>query len=275
MTQRVWQRCHALVGFALDAAAVKVVFDVGARDCAESADFARAYPAADVYAFECNPATLPKCRAAAAAEPRIHLTEKAVAAQEGRLSFFAIDPARSVGGVAGGNHGASSMFEASGAYPEETYVQNRIEVESIRLDRFCAKAGVTAIDVLWMDVQGAELLVLEGMGDLLRQVSFIHMEVEFFEIYKGQALFPAVDALLTGRGFRLAGFTSYSQYSADALYVGPKAVFPFARAQREYAYLQRNLAKYKRHRWKRTLRRALGMREWPDAKPGTRAIDME
>ena len=275
MSQKVWHRCHELVGCALDAAAVKVVFDVGARDCAESADFARAYPAATVFAFECNPATLPKCRAAAAAESRIRLTEKAVADKEGRLSFFPIDPARSVGGTPGGNHGASSIFEASGAYPEETYVQNRIEVESIRLDRFCAAAGVTAIDILWMDVQGAELLVLKGLGDLLPQVSFIHMEVEFFEIYKGQALFPAVDALLAGRGFRLAGFTSYSQYAADALYVGQNVVFQFERTQREYAYLQRNLAKYKRHRWKRSLRRALGMREWPDAKPATRAIDME
>ena len=270
MSQKVWQRCHELVGCALEASAVKVVFDVGARDCTESTDFAQAYPAATVYAFECNPATLPKCRAAAALEPRIHLTEKAVAEKEGRLSFFAIDPARSVGGTPGGNHGASSMFEASGDYPEETYVQNRIEVDSIRLDRFCLAAQVTAIDILWMDVQGAELLVLEGLGDLLAQVSFIHMEVEFFEIYKGQALFPAVDSLLRSRGFRLAGFTSYSQYAADALYVGPQAVFPFARAQREYPYLQRNLAKYKRHRVRRVLRRALGLREWPDAKPAPR-----
>lgn len=270
MTQKVWQRCHELVGCVFDAAAVKVVFDVGARDCAESADFAQAYPAATVYAFECNPATLPKCRAAAAAEPRIRLTEKAVAGEEGRRSFFAIDPARSVSGMPGGNHGASSMFEASGAYPEETYVQNRIEVEAIRLDRFCAIAQVTAIDILWIDVQGAELLVLEGMGELLSKVSFIHMEVEFFEIYKGQALFPAVDTLLRERGFRLTGFTSYSQYAADALYVGPGVLFPFARAQHEYPYLQRNLAKYKRHRLKRSLRRAVGMREWPDAKPAPR-----
>lgn len=270
MSQKVWQRCHELVACTLDASRVRVVLDVGARDCAESADFARAYPAATIYAFECNPATLPKCRAAAAAEPRIRLTEKAVAEKAGRLAFFPIDPVRSVGGMAGGNHGASSLFEASGAYPEEQYVQQRIEVDALRLDQFCAAANVQAIDILWIDVQGAELLVLEGLGELLPRVSFIHMEVEFFEIYKGQALFPAVDALLRGRGFRLAGFTSYSQYAADALYVGPDAVFPLARAQREYPYLARNLAKYKRHRLKRALRRALGMREWSEAKLPTR-----
>lgn len=265
--QKVWQRCNELVACARAADQVRVVFDVGARDCTESAGFARAYPSATVYAFECNPATLPLCRAVAASEPRIRLTEKAAADKDGRLTFHPVDPARSEGGIPGGNHGASSIFEATGAYPEERYVQGTIEVESIRLDRFCAEAGVGPIDLLWMDVQGAELLVFEGLGARLDSVSFIHMEVEFFEIYRGQALFPAVDRLLAGRGFRLAGFTSYSQYAADALYVGAGVDFPFERAKREYAYLARNVAKYRRHKAKRALRRMLGLKEWPEARP--------
>lgn len=264
--QKVWLRCREIVAQARPAAEVRVIFDVGARDCAESAAFASAYPAATIHAFECNPATLPLCRAVAAGEPRVRLTEKAVSDKAGRLTFFPIDPARSAGGIPGGNHGASSIFEATGAYPEETYVQNRIEVEAIRLDRFCADAGVGAIDILWMDVQGAELLVLAGLGDMLERVAFIHMEVEFFEIYKGQALFPEVDRLLRERGFRLAGFTSYSQYAADAMYVGPGVVFPFAQVHREYPYLTRNLAKYRRHRARRALRRFFGMRAWPQAR---------
>jgi FkbM family methyltransferase len=250
----------------LNAADVRVVFDVGARDCAESTEFAAAFPAATVYAFECNPATLPLCRMAVAAQPRIRLTEKAAADSAGRLAFYAIDPERSVGGIVGGNHGASSMFEATGTYPEETYVQKRIEVESIRLDRFCTDQGIGAIDILWMDVQGAETRVLDGLGEMLARVSLVHMEVEFFEIYAGQALFPEVDRRLRERGFRLAGFTSYSQYAADALYVGPQVTVAFERLRREYPYLARNLAKYKRHRLKRTLRRALGLREWPQAR---------
>jgi FkbM family methyltransferase len=266
MPQKVWQRCHDIVACLLEASAVKTVFDVGARDCGESADFARAYPAATVYAFECNPATLPKCRAVAAAEPRVRLTERAATDVDGPLSFFPIDLQRSEGGTPGGNHGASSMFEATGAYPEEKYVQNRIDVEGIRLDGFCAAHGIERIDVLWMDVQGAEQKVLDGLGAVVGRVSFIHMEVEFFEIYKGQALFPSVDAFLRGRGFTLAGFTSYSQYAADALYVGPGVAFPFARARAAFPFLARNLAKYRRHRLKRAIRRTLGLREWPQAR---------
>jgi FkbM family methyltransferase len=267
MSQKVWMRCRDIVAGVLPADQVRVVFDVGARDCAESADFAAAFPAATVYAFECNPATLPRCRAVAAAQPRIRLTEKAAADRDGRLEFFPIDPDRSESGIAGGNHGASSMFQATGTYPEERYVQGRIEVDSVRLDSFCAAEGLEAIDVLWMDVQGAELLVLEGLGERLGRVSFVHMEVEFFEIYKGQALFPAVDEFMRARGFRLAGFTSYSQYAADALYVGADAAWSREAMSRGHPYLARNLAKYKRHRMKRTIRRMLGLPEWPDARP--------
>ena len=265
MPQKVWLRCKEALDRALAVQQVRVVFDVGARDCKESADFARAYPAAMVYAFECNPATLPQCRAVAAAEPRIVLTEKAASGQNGRLMFYPTNPQATQSGIAAGNPGASSLFEASGAYPEERYVQDRVEVETMRLDSFCAERAITDIEVLWMDVQGAEELVLRGLGALLPRVKFIHLEAEFFEIYRGQALFPGIDALLRGAGFALAGFTSYSQYAADALYAGPAAGFGVSEARAALPYLGRNLAKYRRHRLKRALRRMLGMAEWPAA----------
>ena len=264
MTQRVWLRCREVLERGIAAPAVRVVFDIGARDCAESAEFASAYPGATVYAFECNPETLPRCRDAAAQEPRIVLTEKAVSDKSGNLSFYPTDAQRTRTGQAGGNPGASSLFEATGAYPEESYVQNRIEVEAVRLDEFCAARGIDGIDVLWMDVQGAERLVLLGLGALLTRVKFIHLETEFFEIYKGQALFPEIDALLRAAGFTLVGFTSYSRYAADALYVGPGVEFPLADARRAYPYLARNLGHYRRHRLKRALRRAVGLKAWPD-----------
>lgn len=265
MPQKVWLRCKEVLDRALDPAAVRVVFDVGARDCTESADFARAYPAATVFAFECNPATLPQCRAAAAVEPRIVLTEQAASNQSGRLAFFPTNPERTRTGVAAGNPGASSLFEATGAYPEEAYVQDRVEVDAIRLDQFCAARGIHEIDVLWMDVQGAEEMVLRGLGALLARVKFIHLEAEFFEIYRGQALFPGIDALLREAGFTLAGFTSYSQYAADALYAGAATGFAVRAARAALPYLGRNLAKYRRHRLKRALRRMVGLAEWPYA----------
>ncbi len=264
MAQKVWLRCKELIDRGIEASAVRVVFDVGARDCAESADFARAFPQATVFSFECNAATLPQCRAVAAAEPRIVLTEKAASDTTGRLSFYPTNPERTLTGIVGGNPGASSLFQASGAYPEETYAQDRVEVDAIRLDEFCALRGIEQIDVLWMDVQGAEQMVLRGLGAMLQRVRYIHLEAEFFEIYRGQALFPGIHAQLAAAGFELVGFTSYSQYAADAFYAAAHAGFDARAARRALPYLGRNLAKYRRHRFRRALRRWFGLAEWPD-----------
>lgn len=250
---------------------VRTVFDVGARDCEESRHFALACPDARVYAFECNPATLPRCRSLVAAEPRVMLTEKAASNHTGTAPFYPIDQRRTVTGVADGNPGASSLFRATGRYVEEQYVQDEIEVETLRLDEFMHAHAIDAIDILWMDVQGAEALVLEGLGARLRDMRFLHVELEFFEIYRDQALFEDVDPWLRERGFRLLGFTSYSRYAADALYVRDDIAPERVSLQRQFPYLGRNLAKMRAHRLKRSLRRVVGLPAWPQAPGGNYA----
>ena len=270
MPQRVFTRFAEIAGTLRPREAVRTIFEVGARDCEESKAFAAAYPQARVFAFECNPATLPLCRAAAAGEPRITLIEKAASNREGPTVFFPVDPDRTATGLADGNPGASSLFEASGDYPLETYVQRRIEVQTTTLAAVMRERSIESIDLLWMDVQGAELLVLEGLGERIRDVAMIHTEVEFFEIYKGQALFADVDRFLTGAGFALAGFTSYSQFAADAVYYRPADTRGIALGalRARFGYLQRNLRHLRRHRFKRALRRWVGLPEWPGS--GTR-----
>jgi ribosomal protein L30E len=39
-----------------------VIFDVGSRDCQQSIEFYHKFPNARIYAFECNPNTLPICQ---------------------------------------------------------------------------------------------------------------------------------------------------------------------------------------------------------------------
>jgi methylase of polypeptide subunit release factors len=39
-----------------------IIFDIGSRDCLQSLEFAKQYPSAKIFAFECNPLTLPLCK---------------------------------------------------------------------------------------------------------------------------------------------------------------------------------------------------------------------
>lgn len=257
--QLVQSRFIALAKEALGEDGVNGIVEIGARDCAETLEFAAAFPQARIVAFECNPATLPACRAAVAGRDRIALVEKAVSNQVWTVRFYPTDPERTVTKHAGGNPGASSLFRAREDYPHETYVQSEIEVEATTLTASPEVANLPSIDLLWMDIQGAELLALEGLGGRITEVGLMHLEVEFKPIYHGQPLFEDVDRFLRARGFRLLGFTSYSRYSGDAVYAATHRL-PIRTAGRffaRYSYLWRHLLSERRHRLKRALERLL------------------
>ncbi len=263
MVQRVFTRLTEVVASAMPGHQIRTIFDVGARDCDDSAQFAQHYPQATVYAFECNPTTLPACRAVAAAHPNVCLTEKAVSDLPGTIAFFQTDPDKSATDAPGLAPGTSSMFAATGNYPEENYVQHRIEVEAVTLGGFLRDRGIHDIDILWMDVQGAELLVLKGLGERIRDLACVHMEVEFFEIYQGQALFPELHRRMAVAGFVLAGFNSYSRYAADAVYFRNDLGVSRLALWRRHPYLLRNWRKMLQHRCKRWLLRFVGRPQWP------------
>jgi len=74
------------------------------------------------------------------------------------------------------------------------------------------------IDLLWMDVQGAELIALQGLKTNLPKVSLIHIEIELIEIYSAQPPFSQVRKFLEENEFRLFGFTGFHLYSGDAIF---------------------------------------------------------
>jgi hypothetical protein len=74
-----------------------------------------------------------------------------------------------------------------------------------------------------IDVQGAELLVLQGMAELLDHFNWIRCETADFEVYKGCCEMKDLDAYLIPHGFnrvkaiRGAGVAGLG-YTYEALY---------------------------------------------------------
>jgi FkbM family methyltransferase len=202
----------------VDAEDIRTVVEIGARDGRETREFARRLPQARIYTFECNPQTLPQCRSTVSALRNSELIEKAVADRDGPLTFFPIDPERTETTWEDGNPGASSLLRASGKYPVETYAQREITVEGTTLKSFLAERKLPSVDLLWMDIQGAELMALKGLGDRIGDVKLIHTEVEFLEIYSGQPLFREIKRFLNAAGFRLVAFTAMDVFSGDAVF---------------------------------------------------------
>lgn len=79
-----------------------------------------------------------------------------------------------------------------------------VGIETTTLDEFCQSEGIEEIDFLQIDVQGAELQVLQGASQILGQsILAVQAEVEFSHLYKNQPLFADVDIYLREQGFTL------------------------------------------------------------------------
>ena len=78
------------------------------------------------------------------------------------------------------------------------------EVDTTTLDHFCEQEGIHEIDFLQIDVQGADLDVLQGASRILNCGTLaVQIEVEFSSLYVDQPLFADVDNCLRKYDFSL------------------------------------------------------------------------
>lgn len=199
---------------------VDVIFDIGSCHCLESVEFAKKYKDSRIFAFEANPESYQVCLNNSKDYPSIEVINQAVNDYDGSCKFYPMDKERTVTTWEDGNQGASSLYRANGAYDHiEKYVQYEIEVPCTRIDTFCEKNNIDYIDIVWMDLQGAELKALKSMGKILDTVQIIHTELEINPMYDGQCLFSDVNDFLTNNGFDLEWGDTNVQFGTDFIFV--------------------------------------------------------
>ena len=196
-----------------------VILDIGSRDCCQSIEFYNSFPNAKIYAFECNPNTLDICKKNISQySDRITLIEGAVTDYDGNITFYPINQQKTVTTWIDGNPGASSLFKSNGKYPIETYVQDEINVQCHRLDTIMMKYNILNVDVIWMDLQGAELLALKSLDNYLHNVKYIHTEISHKEMYSGQVMFNELNNFILSNNFIIKNKLSLSGWQEDVIY---------------------------------------------------------
>ncbi|HEY9619623.1 MAG TPA: FkbM family methyltransferase [Crinalium sp.] len=106
-------------------------------------------------------------------------------------------------------------------YPgiQETH---QVEVPSTTLDDLLDDLQLDTADfnLLYLDIQGAELLALQGAAHLLHHIDAINTEINYEELYEGCALIHQIDEFLEAYGFeRVETTTPYHPSWGDAFYV--------------------------------------------------------
>jgi FkbM family methyltransferase len=126
---------------------------------------------------------------------------------------------------------SSSMLHVNRSTSESAFGKSfgtleEIVVKTLTLDTLYKNENLLSVDLLKVDIQGAEMRLIAGGGEALRKTRAVLLEVNFERFYEGAPLFHEIEATMNAAGFRLRalleprldrsrGFLAY----ADALYL--------------------------------------------------------
>lgn len=96
------------------------------------------------------------------------------------------------------NGESSSMLELAAHKTEHPHIVevDRLALKTQRLDTFLKQHPCPQANFLNLDIQGAELKALQGLGQYLQQFDYIYTEVNEKVLYYGCALLPELDEFL-------------------------------------------------------------------------------
>lgn len=185
-----------------------IIFDIGSCEGEDAIRYSRLFPQAKIYAFEPLPNNLKILP--------IHI-------EKYRVSNVEVLP------IALSNEVGQSCFYVSSGHPEQLPKTNDwdygnksssllppdehkqhfpwlkfnevITVDTDTLEHVCRDRAITTIDFIHMDVQGAELKVLHGAGNFIKNIKCIWLEVEAVSLYQEQPLKRDIESFMEQSNF--------------------------------------------------------------------------
>ena len=198
------------------------IFDVGAHYGETASEFITLFPRSHVFAFEPDEKNWSHLKHRFANESRIELSHTAVGQKDGRALLHRnnYDATHSLLRI-------NALEINRWADANDVREDRAEEVDQLTLDTFCSIHGIINVDILKLDIQGGELMALQGIKDKLSKqaVGGIFCEVEFRQLYKNQPLFWDITAYLMSYAYHFLNIVSpkVSEMGvlswADAIYV--------------------------------------------------------
>jgi FkbM family methyltransferase len=176
-----------------------LIFDVGAHVGETAARYRSLFPDALVHCFEPSPKSFERLSKAFAADPRIVPHNFAVSEKAGtatlRVNRASVTNSLLESDRRGDDYWGRNLLDTD----------SEVSVQTIALDDFCRAERIEHLDVLKIDVQGAEYAVLAGARGLLEKhaVDLIYLEMIMAPSYVGQRKYHYYLTLLDELGYQL------------------------------------------------------------------------
>lgn len=169
-----------------------IIFECGAAQGSDTLEFIQAFDDLEfnLYAFEPDNRNIPVFKSVIK-DPRVHLFEGVIGNIDGDVDFYTSthNPITGQEFI----HSSSLMLPDKGLFEtwpvfvdESTFVKET--KKSVTLDTFCEMNEIYKVSFAWVDLQGAEKLLIEGGRRAFeRHVRYFYFECNNKGIYKGAA----------------------------------------------------------------------------------------
>ena len=169
---------------------IKTIVHVGAH-FGQEVEFYKTHKPNEIHLFEPNPSVFKKLEKNIEKFQNVSIYNFALGSNQDFVNFY----------VSNENDGeSSSILEPSGhliAKPEISFHLSSEKVQVQRFDYF----GISNIDFVNIDTQGYELEVIKGFGEELKNIKFLHCEINRNYVYKNNTLVNDLDSYLDKNNF--------------------------------------------------------------------------
>ena len=166
------------------------------------------YPNSQVDIFECSPKYVGALVKRFGTNPRVNVHQTAISDKEETIEFFETNI-----------KGSGSLLKV-GELSKESYGMQQTESHSVQATTLDSVFSDKEIDVLQIDVQGAEMQVLRGAEKTLAKTKAVFCEVSIRpNLYEGSVTFDELNDVLKHHDFSLVSLGTDLNLTGNALYL--------------------------------------------------------
>jgi len=175
-----------------------IIVEAGAFNGSDTLRLATQWPNGHVHAFEPVPELFKAIEKRVANHTNISCYKQALSNRDGTAQLYLSEKPGKPGKVSQGN----SLLPPKERLKHSTLTFDRtITVPTISLDSWAQKYQIPHIDLLWLDMQGHELAVLQASQHIIKTVKVIFTEVSFIESYANQPQMDDIIAWMNAHDF--------------------------------------------------------------------------
>jgi len=194
----------------------KVIIEAGSADGVDTLLFAKNFAKATIFAIEPVKKQYDFLLEKFKQFDNIKLTQVALSSRTEPVSIFVGKSNGEIGGM-----GSSSLLKPTlhnHYFPQINFSEMQV-AEAVTLDKFIKDNDIKIVDLLWLDIQGMELNVMQSSEFAIRQkVKLIHLEISRIKFYDAMPSEKNIRLFLKNIGFHCV-IDKVGAISGNALYL--------------------------------------------------------